>query len=112
MTLAHAVPALPRQGQQEWSSYIDRFTDIAFARASVTEDGQLSRSDHEYYRWPGQVWAGKVLQKAREERANPYLAVIQWDGDGRVTRLALSPEARERLAAQLGQIRSSHCFSL
>jgi hypothetical protein len=92
-------------GSYDWRGFIPRFSDVAFTWSSVTPDGQLSLDQNEYF-WP--EGADEVLQTAREAQVGRYLTVVQGDGDDRLTRLVLNPEARERLAAQIQQVVAKH----
>jgi hypothetical protein len=92
-------------GSYEHRGYISRFSDVAFTWASVTPDGQLSLNQNEYF-WP--EGAEEVLQLARDGRTDRFLTVVAVDGDDRLTKLVLNPEARERLAAQIEQVVLEH----
>lgn len=88
-------------GSYDWRGFIPRFSDVAFTWASVTPDGQLSLDQNEYY-WP--EGADEVLQMARDARVGRYLTVVEGDGDDRLTRLVLNPDAREQLAGQIARV--------
>lgn len=89
----------------EWRRYIPRFSDVAYTWSSVTPDGQLSLDQNEYF-WP--MGAEEVLQMAQDTGVGRFLTVIAGDGDDRLTKLVLNPQARERLALQIQQVVAEH----